>query len=211
MESFLPELTNWITQYGSFALFILLMLGIFALPIPDETLMVVSGVLLSKGQLELIPTAIAAFAGACCGITISYLIGKTAGAYLIKKFGPWIGITAVRMQRVHDWFERIGRWTLLVGYFIPGVRHLTGYAAGVTLMEYRHFALFSYTGAAIWVTTFLSIGYFVGNKWHHIYNTLESHWYELLLATLGIAALISFIFWLRAWRSKGRKSKTPSP
>lgn len=204
MESFLPELTNWLTQYGSFALFVLLMLGIFALPIPDETLMVVAGILLSKGQLYLVPTAIAAFAGACLGITISYLIGKTAGAYLIKKIGPWVGITALRMQRVHDWFERVGRWALLIGYFIPGVRHLTGYAAGVTLLEYRHFALFSYTGAGIWVSTFLSIGYFLGNKWEHIENTLQEYWYELALVALGIAGCVSFFLWLRMWRNSGK-------
>ncbi len=198
MEEFLPQaLTVWITQYGSFALFILLALGIFAVPIPDETLMVFAGFLVAHGKLEPIPTFIAAFAGACCGITISYIIGRTAGTFLIKRYGHWVRITEAKMQRVHDWFARIGRWALLIGYFIPGVRHLTGYAAGITVLEYKKFALFSYSGACIWSISFLSLGYFLGNKWGHITALVDQEWYKFAFAGAGILVLIGIYIWLR--------------
>lgn len=157
-HNFLP----WITQYGSFALFILLALGIFALPIPDETLMVVAGLLVAKGKLSLFPTLIAAIAGGACGITLSYLVGRTAGSYLVRKYGRYIGISHNKLTYAHNWFERTGKWTLLVGYFIPGVRHLTGYIAGTLYMHYAEFAAYSYTGATIWACVFLSLGYFFG-------------------------------------------------
>ena len=48
----------------------------------------------------------------------------------------------------------------MFGYFIPGVRHLTGYIAGTTALEYRHFAVFAYTGGVAWVLAFIAIGYF---------------------------------------------------
>src|SRR5262249_11216787 len=121
------SLVIWLTQYGSFALFGLLALGIIALPIPDETLMTFAGVMIAKGHLEMIPTLLAAYGGCFFGITVSYFIGRTAGTYLVKQYGSHIGLTEEKINRVHLWFEKIGKWTLLVGYFIPGVRHLTGY------------------------------------------------------------------------------------
>ncbi|HVV67451.1 MAG TPA: DedA family protein [Gammaproteobacteria bacterium] len=206
MEEFLPQaLTVWITQYGSFALFVLLAVGIFALPIPDETLMVFAGFLVAHGKLEPIPTLIAACAGACSGITVSYVLGRTAGTYLLKKYGHWIRITEAKMQRVHDWFERIGRFALLIGYFIPGVRHLTGYAAGISELEYSKFALFSYSGACIWVVCFLSLGYFLGNRWVTIIDHLDQRWYQLILIALGIVLLLGIYFWLRMKKRKHDK------
>lgn len=190
MENFLPDtLTLWITQYGSFSLFVLLALGIFALPIPDETLMLFAGVLIAHGKLSPVATFIAAACGSMAGISISYVIGRTAGVFLIRRYGHWVRITEERMQRVHDWFERVGRWALLIGYFIPGVRHMTGYAAGITSMEYRHFALFSYCGAILWVSMFLSLGYFVGDRWDQIENLFYLHWHQIALVA-GVLALV---------------------
>jgi membrane protein DedA with SNARE-associated domain len=206
MEQFLPQaLAVWITQYGSFALFVMLAIGIFAVPIPDETLMVFAGFLVAHGKLELIPTFIAAFAGACCGITLSYVVGRTAGTFLIKKYGHWIRITEAKMQRVHDWFERFGCWALSIGYFIPGVRHLTGYAAGITELEYSKFALFSYSGALIWSISFLSLGYFLGYKWVKITNLLDEQWYKLIFAIIGIVFLVGIYIWLRMKKRKHNK------
>lgn len=201
MESFLPQtLALWITHYGSFALFVLLALGIFALPIPDETLMVFAGALIAHGKLEPIPTFIAAFLGACAGITISYAVGRTAGTFIIKNYGKWLHITEARMEKVHNWFERFGRWSLLIGYFIPGIRHLTGYAAGITVLEYKHFALFSYSGALVWVSTFLTAGYFLGNKWSNIITWLEDQWFIIVCGLLVVAAIVGIIVWLKQRR-----------
>lgn len=200
--TFLPgTLSLWLTQYGSFALFVLLALGIFALPIPDETLMVIAGVLMAHDKLLPFPTYLAAILGAIAGISVSYLIGRTAGALVIKKYGHWVGITEPRMHRVHDWFERFGRWALLVGYFIPGIRHLTGYAAGITEMEYRHFALFAYTGAFIWACVFLSIGYFVGDRWEYIEALFTDYWlYFVIAAVIFIGVAVLFV----RWKNKAR-------
>jgi membrane protein DedA with SNARE-associated domain len=191
----LETLNLWLTQYGSFSLFVLLALGIFALPLPDETIMVFAGVLISKQQLQVTPTLFACILGALCGMTLSYFIGRTAGTWLIKKYGHWIRLTETRMQRVHNWFERIGCWTLPIGYFIPGVRHLTGYAAGITKLEYRKFALFAYSGGIAWSATFISIGYFLGNKWIHIINILTHKGFKVVLIMLGVMACGGFLTW----------------
>lgn len=165
MLDFLPDkdtLEIWFHHYGSAGLFILLALGIVALPIPDETLLVLSGVFIGHGKLELIPTLFAAYGGSLCGITLSYIIGRVSGALVLEKFGGYIGLDQQKMDKAHYWFKKYGKWTLLFGYFIPGVRHVISILAGVSLLEYPIFALFAYTGGILWVSTFLAIGYFFG-------------------------------------------------
>lgn len=205
MENFFPETLNlWLLHYGSFALFVLLALGIFALPIPDETLMLIAGTFIASGKLYAVPTFIAAMLGAISGISISYIIGRTAGTFLVHKYGHWLGLTEAKLRRVHNWFERIGRWALLIGYFIPGVRHLTGYAAGITEMAYKHFALFAYSGAIIWVSVFLSLGYYVGNKWEKIEAFLIAHWQYLVLITFMLIVIIALSIWFQKLKARSK-------
>lgn len=209
--TFVPStLALWLTQYGSFALFVLLALGIFALPIPDETLMLLAGVLMAHDKLLILPTYIAAILGSMAGITVSYCIGRSVGVLLVRKYGHWIGITEARMQYVHNWFERFGRWALLIGYFIPGIRQVTGYAAGITSMEYRHFAAFAYTGAMIWACMFLSIGYFLGDKWENIEAWLLAHWeyFAVLLLILLVSGAV-FLYWRRCHAKKRQTHRDP--
>lgn len=186
------SLIIWLTQYGSFALFGLLALGIIALPIPDETLMTFAGVMISKGHLALIPTIIAAYAGSFFGITVSYMIGRTAGTYLVKQYGPRFGLTEEKNNQVHNWFARIGKWTLLVGYFIPGVRHLTGYVAGTTELPFRQFAIFAYTGAVLWSSLFLSLGYFSGPHLHSVMHFIIEN-VEQVILLISIVVFLGFL------------------
>jgi hypothetical protein len=83
----MDALLNWIPEYGYPALFLLLMLGIVGLPIPDETLLTFSGYLIFKNQLLWMPTMATAFFGSICGITISYLIGRRLGLFVVRTVG----------------------------------------------------------------------------------------------------------------------------
>lgn len=193
MEYLHDTFALWLLEYGSIGLFFLLALGIVALPIPDETLMVISGVLIHQGRLYAVPTIIAAYAGSMCGITLSYLLGRTAGHFIITRYGKWIGINEQNLQKAHNWYEYLGKWTLTFGYFIPGVRHVTGIFAGITELEYPKFALFAYSGAFAWATIFLSIGYFFGPYWAEILGFLDEHPIELFGSLAFILLFIWFI------------------
>ena len=188
-------------EYGSLMLFVLLMLGIIALPIPDETLLVFSGALIATGNLHLHSTVLAAILGSLCGISISYILGLTGGHYLVLKYGSWVGITMQRLEKAKEWFNHFGKWSLFIGYFIPGVRHFTGFTAGTAGVEYRHFALFAYSGGIIWVLTFLSIGYFFGNS---CFSFLQDIDFKTALL-IGAACMACLGFYL--WR---KRKKTPT-
>lgn len=201
---FLPDqetMTYWLLHYGSFSLFLLLALGVVALPVPDETLMVLAGIFIRNGELPLLSTVVASFLGSMFGITLSYIIGRTAGSQVLHRYGGRFGLTPRKLQNVHNWFEHYGKWTLAFGYFIPGVRHLTGFAAGSSALEYPTFALFAYIGASVWAATFLSIGYFLGNYWYRMIEIAERASDFAIFGILALALLI-FILWRKYYIQK---------
>jgi membrane protein DedA with SNARE-associated domain len=70
-----------------------------------------------------------------------------------------------QIGRVQDWFRRAGRWVLAFGYFVPGVRLVTAYVAGVSGLPFLDYAVFAYTGGLFWSLILIGIGYFLGEGW----------------------------------------------
>jgi len=194
------QVLGWITQYGYFAIFLLLVCGIVGLPVPDETLLTFAGYLVFKGNLSLPLAFAAALGGSLSGITISYTLGRTLGMKVIDRYGRYIHVTEERVNKAHAWFARVGHWGLTFGYFVPGIRHLSAFAAGMSAVEAPQFALFAYTGGALWVASFLSLGYFLGERWESVEKNIE-HYFATV--TIGLVILVAaYLLWrlLRARR-----------
>ena len=196
------QVLAWITQYGYLAIFCLLVLGIVGLPVPDETLLTFTGYLVFIGRLSLPLAFLSAFAGSACGITLSYTLGRTFGLTLIHRYGRYLRITEAHVEKAHAWFRRAGHWSLTFGYFIPGVRHFTAYAAGMSELEYPSFALFAYSGAVLWVTAFLSLGYLLGEQWKAVQANIDHYLAGCFIAIVILAAAyLAWRKWLRAPRT----------
>lgn len=174
---------QWITNYGYFGIFFLLIFGIIGLPVPDEWLLVISGYLAFKNILGLFPTLAIAAMGSAGGLTVSYILGRTSSDFVIRRYGRWLSIDDQKIQRVQHWFENLGRWVLVVGPFIPGVRNLMGYVAGASKLGIRVFMRFAYAGALISSASFVTFGYFVGR---HV------NWNYSRLPVIAIAAGVVF-------------------
>jgi membrane protein DedA with SNARE-associated domain len=183
----------WITEHGYGVIFALFAIGIVGIPLPNEWLLAYLGFLIYKGNLLPVPTVAAAYFGSICGMTLNYILGRTAGLYLVTKFGRLVNLSPERLGRVHDWFEQKGRWGLLFGYFLPGVRHLTAFAAGTSKMTFYEFAVFSYSGAVVWSSTFISLGYYLEEHWSRetkkIHHILEMSSIAVLLLMAGYLLL----------------------
>ncbi len=185
-------LFEWLSQYGYVGLFAGLLFGILGLPIPDETLLVFCGYLIYRGRLDFTTTFLAGFAGSLCGITLSFYLGRSLGRAVVHRYGKYIRLTPAHLERVDRWFERIGAWSLSIGYFIPGIRHFTALVAGMGHMRYFTFALFAYSGAAVWVALFLTLGYVFGDRWEN--TSALVHRYTLIATAVG--AVVLAIVWL---------------
>ncbi|MBZ5631702.1 MAG: DedA family protein [Acidobacteriia bacterium] len=191
----------WVAAHGYGALYLLLALGVVGLPIPDETLLVFTGYLIFRGKLHPVGAFAAAVAGAWTGISLSYVLGRTLGLGAVQRYGKYVHLTETRLLRVHRWFEHMGHWALFVGYYIAGVRHFTALLAGTSGLELRTFAAYAWTGGALWVTTFLTLGYFLGENWRHVAELLHRY---VGYASVAIVAggLLWYVLWKRA-RTRG--------
>lgn len=200
----LDWLLQWVGHYGYFGFFLLLILGIVGLPVPDETLLVLSGYLISIHRLHPVLAFCANLAGSICGTSISYGLGRTLGHAAVLRFGRYVGLTAERMTMVHTWFEKTGEWLVAFGYFIPGVRHFTALVAGTSEMDFRLFAAFAWSGATVWVTAFMAFGYFVGAKWQTAMHLV--HQYTLVSVVVIAVVLFAYVWLHRKVLHSSRKS-----
>jgi membrane protein DedA with SNARE-associated domain len=84
---------------------------------------------------------------------------------------------------------------------MPGIRHFTAIVAGSSELEPHIFAAFAYTGGLLWVLTFVSLGYLLGEQWSRI--SQEVHGVLLWVTIVVVAAGI--VVWLV------RRRKSPAP
>ena len=193
---------HWVATYGYFAIFTLLVFGIVGVPVPDEFLLTGCGFLIFRGSLHPIPAFVSALAGSMCGITFSYILGRTIGWKLLhSRLGRWLHVRDDQIQWIHDWFRRIGHWALMLGYFVPGVRHFTAIVAGTSKLEYPGFAIFAYAGAVLWVSTFLFVGYHFGAQWEDILRVIERHLQQASIAAGALIAGYGVYWYARRKRS----------
>jgi membrane protein DedA with SNARE-associated domain len=195
----MEPLLDWVTQYGYAAVFALQMLGIIGFPMPDETLLVTVGYLVSQGSMCLPLAILAAACGSACGITVSYSIGRFVGLPVIHRYGRRLHVTEANLAKMHNWFERWGKWTLVLAYYIPGVRHVAAIFAGTAKLPYHEFAIFAYAGAAIWTSTFITLGYLLGPQVKKLMPLLHEYLVIIAIAAVVLIALALVVrhFWMR--------------
>jgi membrane protein DedA with SNARE-associated domain len=196
----------WVAAHGYWALYLLLALGVVGLPIPDETLLVFTGYLIGRGTLHPVGAFAAAVAGAWTGISGSYLLGRTLGVGAVHRYGKYVRLTETRLAKVHMWFDRIGHWMLFVGYYIAGLRHFTAVVAGMSRVAYPTFIAYAWSGGALWVGSFLTLGYFLGENWLRVAELVHRYVGIASIAIMALAAL-----WFAVWYAlKEKKTKNPA-
>jgi membrane protein DedA with SNARE-associated domain len=160
--------------------------GILGLPIPDELLLTFAGGFVRRGDLGGPATFAAAIGGSLIGVTFSYTLGRF-GERVLRRLRA---INSDTLDRVDAWFRRWGKWMLVFGCFVPGVRHLTPFAASSAGLPFRTFCAYAYPGAALWATTLVAIGYYAGaiHPWKHAALLIRTH-FVLVAIVVGTLVL----------------------
>lgn len=199
---FMEFIERLFAQYGYLVLLFGLPLELIALPIPPgNSTLAYTGYLAHKNVLELLPALAMAYSGTVLGVTIAYWIGNKLGMPLIEKYGKWLFLKPEYIKKTRITYEKYGNKMLLFGFFLPGVRQFNSYFAGIIQVPYRTFALYAYTGASLWVSIFIGIGYVFGNQWQLVFTWIE-HFMKFILIIL-FSMLIIFLF--LKWRSQLKK------
>ncbi|MCL6586641.1 MAG: DedA family protein [Anoxybacillus sp.] len=190
------HLHHFIEHFGYIGIMIALAGGIIGLPVPDEVLLTYVGYNVSTGMMSYPLTLTCSFAGALLGITISYYLGIRLGSPFLHKFGPKLHITEKRIEQAKVLFTKMGPFVLFIGYFIPGIRHVSAFLAGINEYRFKKFSIFAYTGAFFWVFTFITLGRTLGRDWKMVKQYAE-HYSSYLIPLFVVVAIISFFFYLK--------------
>ena len=198
LHSLEPTLNN----YGYLAVFGLVLLEDFGVPVPGETMLVLGAVYAGAGRLNVVVVGLLGFCGAVVGDNIGFAIGHFGGRPLVERYGRYILLTPERVDKATRFFERHGGKIIVVARFIEGLRQANGIIAGISGLHWAKFVAFNALGAALWVAVWTTIGYVSGNNIDSIYHTATK--YSLYLAIAAGVLLVAFI--ARAvWRHRRAK------
>lgn len=177
-------------DYGYAVLFVSLMLQFIALPLPGQTLMSYCGYLVHIGKLNWTISITLSALGTVVGITISYFIGRTLGVNFLNRYGRYVHMGPENLEKVSKWFDKYGCNILTISYFIPGIRHLTGYFAGITKISFKKFAISAYLGAFLWSFTFITLGKFLGSGWDRVHTYINKYFVFIVIVILALVISI---------------------
>ena len=128
---------------------------------PGDTLLFIAGAFCATGEMNYPLLMALLITAAVTGNTLNYWIGEAIGHRVFTHDYRWINKDALR--RTHNFFEKHGGKTIILARFVPVVRTFAPFVAGVSDMTHARFQLYNFTGAALWVITLVTGGYFFGN------------------------------------------------
>jgi membrane protein DedA with SNARE-associated domain len=188
----LHTLEPTLDHYGYLAVVGLVFIEDFGVPVPGETILILSAVYAATGRLNVFLVALLGFCGAVLGDNLGFAIGHFGGRPLVERYGRYIFLTPARFDRGTAFFERHGGKIIIAARFIEGLRQANGIIAGTTGMHWRRFLIFNTIGAALWVAVWVGIGYFSGTQIDSIYNTATRYsTFFAIAAAVFIAAVIA--------------------
>ena len=170
-----------------------LLVGFF---LPGDSLLFTAGLLSANDVLPdlwvlLVTIPIAAIAGDQVG----YAIGRKAGPSIFNRPESRF-FHKENVARAQEFFDRHGPRTIVLARFVPIVRTIAPFVAGMGVMTYSRFMFFNLIGAVLWVGLLIPAGYFFGSI-----PVVKANFELVILGIIGISVLPIVIEGWRARRS----------
>jgi len=147
----MPDLGELIAHWGYLAIFLFVVLGNVGLPVPEETILALSGYLVWRGKLRLPFVLAVGILSAVAGDNLGYWIGRKYGRDAVERYGHRVLVKAERLGSVWRFVTRYGSFGVFAGRFIPGLRFLAGPLAGAAGLRPLSFLVANLLGAALYV------------------------------------------------------------
>lgn len=137
--------------------------GVVAMPfLPGDSLLFVAGAIAAIGGMNLPALMILLTIAAIAGDAANYSIGRWFGPKVWSwENSRWFNKDA--FNKTHDFYEKYGPITIVVGRFLPFIRTFTPFVAGVADMTYPKFAFYNIIGGILWVCGLTGLGFLIGN------------------------------------------------
>jgi membrane protein DedA with SNARE-associated domain/membrane-associated phospholipid phosphatase len=202
LTTILPHLNHW----GYYVLLFMTFLetsAFLGFLVPGESMVVIAGLLASRGILELGDVIWVASLGAIMGDTVAYFIGRRFGEGFFLKYGKYLFFRKEYLNKAKKFFDKHGGKTVFFGRFMAWLRAFAPVIAGASRMHYPKFLFFNVAGGIAWATTFSLLGYFVGNSW----DIIKVHLGQLGVFGFTLGAISIFLYFFLTKRRRLIKEK----
>lgn len=190
--------------YGPAFLFVLTFLENIGLPLPSEVTLIAAGILAGTGNLSLPASIIGVLAGGAVGAATSYWIGARAGTAWLFRLSRRLGVSEEQTRRTEAWFQEKGYVAVFLGRFLPFIRCLVGYPAGMARMPFGRYMAYSLVGYGVWAVGSLLFGYATGGALQlRVVRQYAYLWQEVVLAALALVVLYGLWRWRRSRPGRG--------
>lgn len=195
LELFLADYGSWV--YAILFLIIFVETGIVIMPfLPGDSLLFAAGMMASQYPESLNVWVVIALLiiAAFLGDTCNYFIGKYLGerALRVRIFGRQF-VKQEHIDKTHEFYEKYGPRTIIIARFVPIVRTLAPFVAGVGHMRYGTFLSFNIIGALIWVIGLTLAGYYLGQ-----FPLIKDNFSFVVLAIVFISVLPMVVEFIKA-------------
>ncbi|PTA42511.1 DedA family protein [Micromonospora sp. RP3T] len=183
-------LTGWVASvidaWGAVGVALLVALESIIPPIPSEIVLAMAGYLSAEGRFNVVVIVLAATAGSLLGALVLYWLGAALGEDRLKRWLDHIPLVDLEdLEKADRWFERHGRWAVLIGRVVPVVRSLVSIPAGANRMPLGEFILLTTLGSGVWNTLIVGAGFLLGSRWEDVDR--YSQWFNYaIFAVFGV-------------------------
>jgi len=196
----MPDLTELIGTWGYAAIFLIMILGNVGLPVPEESILTVSGYLTFQDKLHFSGVIALAIVAAVIGDNMGYWLGRLYGHRIL---GRLMAAAPERVERARSFIVRHGALAVFSARFVAGLRFLAGPLAGSTGLEPGRFFVANLLGAIIYVPIVVSVGYAIGyglgeyiERFRRAIGIAE----DIALIVLVFAAIVAWVIFARRAR-----------
>ena len=189
LEAFSDWVQSVVAAGGYPVVFLFIMLESTLVPIPSELVMPFAGFMASQGKFSLPVILVINSVGALVGSGLCYWIGVVGGKPFLVNYGKYFLVGQHEIARTEAFFARHGNKTILIGRFLPVIRHIISVPAGIGRMPLPGFFLQTFLGSTIWGGVLILLGYYVGANWKAFSNELKH--VDHIIAAILVLALVA--------------------
>ena len=201
----LQLLTDFFTNYGYAAVFFVLLICGFGVPIPEDVTLVAGGIISGLGYTNVHTMFAVGMAGVLVGDATMFTIGRVYGTKVMQVRFVARYLTEERFMAVQEKFAKYGNWVLFVARFLPGLRSPIFLTAGMTRrVSFWRFLLMDGFAALISVPVWVYLGYFGANNRDWLLTWVHRGQSGILMVLAVAAVGLGVWWWLR--RRKTAKS-----
>jgi len=196
----LRPLFDWLVDHTYVVVFIGTVIDATGLPFPGRLLLAAAGAMAASGRANVFLVITLGALGAMLVDQVWYLTITRGSNWVIDTYCRLRGRRRGCADDGADYFRRYGGATIVLGRFFTVVRVLVWPVAASRGVGYARFVLLDATGAALWASIWVLLGWTVGEHWEAA-ATAVGGWTTAVGIVVALAVVVPLALRLRRRRA----------